>query len=399
MSTHKYEASPYELGIGIIGAGYISSAHAIAFSAVAPVMESVAKVNLAAACSNIPQELETFSKRFGFQNSYLEWQDLINDDNVNAVIIGTPPFLHYEQAKSTLQAGKHLLCEKPIAMNASQCEELYKIAHEKGLVTAIGLTYLANPGMFLARELIQEGALGEIYSFSGHFNEDHLADPNSPFHWHCNEDIAGYGATNDLGYHIVGKLVTLFGLPSRVVACRQTKVKQRKNKEGEMQNVTSDDMASAVIEYKNGLSGIIQVSRVATGRDQFIQLEINGSKGSLLLDMENMNDCNVFLRDEDKRLEGFRKIKVGPHHKHYSRFCPAAGHGMGFNDFLVIQAGHFASAIAEGRSRSGSGSGSGELQPIADMKLGCQVQSVVDAMVESSDNEKWVDIADIVELS
>lgn len=381
MQTNK------EIGIGIIGAGYISAAHAIAFSNLAQIMESISKVNFVAACSNIPQELETFSRRFGFTESYLDWRDLINDSDVDTVIIGTPPFLHYKQAKAALEAGKHLLCEKPVAMNAAQCEELEKIARANNLVTAIGLTYLANPGMFLARELVQEGALGEIYSFTGHFNEDHLADPKLPFHWHCNEEIAGYGTTNDLGYHIVGKLVTLFGLPQRIVSYRQTKVKQRVNTEGKKQSVTSDDMNSAIIEYASGISGIIQVSRVATGRDQFIQLEVNGSKGSLVLDMENMNDCNLFLRDNDKRLEGFRRIKIGPEHKHYSCFCPAAGHGMGFNDFLVIQNGHFAGAIAENKEAK-----VGKYEPIADMTLGCKVQKVVDAMIESSDNEKWVEI-------
>ena len=138
---------------------------------------------------------------------------LVKDPAVDLVIIGSPPNLHYEQAKLALENGKHLMAEKPVAMNATECKELYDIAKKNNLVTAVGFTYLANPGMFLARELIAEKKLGQIYSFNGHFLVDDFAYPEKPYHWCCDEKIAGYGTTNDLGYHIVAKLMTLFGLP------------------------------------------------------------------------------------------------------------------------------------------------------------------------------------------
>lgn len=379
------------IGIAVIGAGYISCAHAIAFNSVSAIMQPNVSIEFVAACSPFPEELAGFKKRFNFTKGYENWEDLVTDPDVDLVVIGSPPHLHYTQAKMVLEKGKHLLCEKPVAMNATECKELYDIAKKNELSTAVGLTYLANPGMFLARELIAEGKLGQIFSFNGHFNEDHLAYPELPWHWHCDEKIAGYGATNDLGYHITSKLITLFGSPNRLVGYRQTKVKQRKDaKSGEMRQVTSDDMASAVIEYDSGITGTWQVSRVATGRDQFIHLEVNGSNGSLILDMENMNHFSLYLRDEDERLQGFRRIMISHSHKNYSRFCPADGHGLGFNDFIVIQNGHLLGEIA-GTPEGPDGSGE-TYKAIANLEMALKVQKVIDAIAESSDNEKWIEV-------
>ena len=370
------------INLGLLGAGYIARAHAIAFRSAAEIMDVPVQVRYHAVCSNIKEEAEAFAERFNCSRFYTDWQELIEDDKVDAVIIGTPPYLHFTQAMKALENGKHILCEKPVAMNAAECRRLYEKAKEKGLCHAVGLTYLANPGMFLVKELIEEKTLGNIYSFSGHFNEDHLSDPETPFHWHCDKDIAGPGTVTDLGYHIFGHLIYLFGMPQQALAYRQIKVDERQAPSGEMKPVTSDDMACGLLKYMD-FSGMIQVSRVATGRDQFLQLEINGSKGSVVLDMEKMNEINLYLLDKDKSMEGYRRIPVGYDHKYYKHFCPAPGHGMNFNDFVTIQAGCFLAALCDK-----------EKAPVADLRLGLQVQRIVDAMVYSSDNHCWVNSKD-----
>lgn len=370
------------INLGILGAGYIAGAHAIAFRSAAEIMDLPLRVQLHSVCSNIKKEAEDFAARFNCGRFYTDWQDLVRDKEVDAVIVGTPPYLHFPQAMAALDNHKHILCEKPIAMNAAECRQLCEKAEQLGLRHAVGLTYLANPGMFLVKELIEEKALGELYSFSGYFNEDHLSDPTTPFHWHCDERVAGYGTLNDLGYHILGHLVYLFGMPQRVLGYRQTKVKERLDKEGASREVTSDDMASGLIKYPD-FSGMIQVSRVASGRDQFLQLEINGSKGSLVIDMEKMNEVQLYLIEKNKSLEGYRRIPVGYDHKHYRHFCPAAGHGMSFNDFVTVQAGCFLASFCDKKS-----------SPVADMHLGLRVQTIVDAMAFSSDNHCWANPAD-----
>lgn len=370
------------INLGILGAGYIARAHAIACRSAAEIMDLPLEARLHSVCSNIKEEMEDFATRFNCERSYMDWQDLVRDEQVDAIVIGTPPYLHFPQALGALEHHKHILCEKPIAMNRAECKQLCEKAEQENLRHAVGLTYLANPGMFLVKELIEEKVLGDIYSFSGYFNEDHLSDPALPFHWHCDKEVAGYGTLNDLGYHILGHLVYLFGMPQQVLAYRQTKVNERRTKDGSMRQVTSDDMASGLIKYPN-FSGMIQVSRVATGRDQFLQLEINGSKGGLVIDMEKMNEVSLYLLEKDKSLEGYKRIPIGYDHKYYKYFCPAAGHGMSFNDFVTVQDGCFLASICD-KSR----------QPVADLQLGLKVQTIVDALGHSSDNHCWVDLND-----
>lgn len=364
-------------------------------------MNLQAEIVFAAVCSDVQEEVDRFGNRFNCLNLYANWQDLIQDPQVDAVIIGTPPAFHFEQAKAAIQAGKHLLCEKPIALSGYQCHELHALAQKHKIWHAVGLTYLANPAMFMARQLIKDGKLGTLYAFSGHFNEDHLSDPDLPFHWHCDEALAGCGTTADLGYHIIGKLLYLLGRPRALTANRQVKVKRRRVVDGrgtrsitaatadqtnprtptEMRLVTADDMTNAVIRYDHDLAGVIQVSRIATGRDQFIQLEINGSEGSILLDMENMNEIQLYLRQQDKQQEGFKRVMIGPQHQFFAHFCPAPGHGLGFNDFLMIQDACFIRSILHNKNEA-----------IADLGFGAQVQDIVDAMVEAADMESWVSL-------
>lgn len=369
------------INLGILGAGYIAKAHAIAFRVAAEIMHIPVRVHFQAVCSNIRAEAHNFAKQYSCSRAYVDWREFMRDDKIDAIIIGTPPSLHFEQSMQALAAGKHLMCEKPMAMNATECRQIYAKAQEQGVCHAVGLTYLANPGMCLVKELMEEEALGDIYSFAGYFNEDHLSDPSTAFHWHCDKDMAGYGTLNDLGYHIVGKLLHLFGMPDKVAAYRQTKILQRCDARNKMRPVTSDDMASALFTYPN-FSGMIQVSRVATGRDQFIQLEINGSKGSLVIDLEKMNEVNLYLLEDNKSLEGYKRIPIGYDHKYYKYFCPAAGHGMNFNDFVTVQAGCFLAAIVDKQK-----------SPVADLRLGVQVQRVIDAMAYASDNHCWAEPA------
>ncbi len=397
------------LCFGFIGAGYISNAHALALNSAAKIMDIDADISFGAICSDIPAEAERFARRFNCRKICKDWRALIDDPAVNAVVIGTPPYLHFEQAKAAILAGKHIICEKPITMSLRECTHLCELAEKQGVRHAVGLTYLANPAIFMAKELLAGNKLGRLYGFTAYFNEDHLSDPDLPFHWHCDEKIAGSGTTADLGYHVAGYLLSLLGMPESLIANREIKVPQRRvssasgtrsinaaagddtarqtEKRGgkndpQMKRVTSDDMANAIIRYDEDLAGVIQVSRVATGRDQFIWIEINGSLGSLLIDMEDMNTIQLYLRQDDRQQEGFKRIFIGPQHQYFSKFCPAPAHGLGFNDLLIIQDGCFAESIVTGRDRV-----------IADLHFGKGVQSITDAMVQSADSNSWVYIS------
>ena len=373
------------IGIGIIGSGFISRSFALSFASAPKTMNLLGDhgitVNLAAASSHSKERAQDFASRFGVARAYDDWRQLVADDNVDAVLVGSEDHLHFAQAALAIEHGKHVLCEKPIGMSTEECEKLYKMAQDKGVVHAVGFTYLANPAMFLMKELIDSGELGEIYSFSGHYNEDYFSDPQTPYNWRCDEKRAYSGAGADLGYHLAGALIYLFGSPAKVAALRQVKVKERKDADGASKPVTTDDITNGIIKYDNGISGTFQSSRVATGRKLYQRLEIHGTKGAILLDMEDFNQLYVHLPHKNKAIEGYTRVMVGPEHKYYNYFCPAPGHGMSFNDFITIQASQFLRAIG------GSGA------PIADLSFGLSVQKLIAAMARSSEAGEWASVS------
>ena len=177
---------------------------------------------------------------------------------IDLVLIGTRDHQHFAQAMEAIAAGKHFLCEKPIAMTLEECERLYKEVQNKSCRHAVGFTYLANPLIPLLKRLIQDGSLGEIYSFSGFANEDALGDPKSPYTWRSDNKLSCYGTSADLGYHFLAQLLYFFGDPAEVIACREIGVKRRKDGQGKMREVNTDGVINAVIRYANGISGNFQ---------------------------------------------------------------------------------------------------------------------------------------------
>lgn len=368
--------------IGIIGTGFISRSFALSFATAPRIMNLLGDlglgVKLAAISSHSKTRAEEFAYRYKVDTAYEDWRQLVTDKNIDAVLIGSEDHLHFSQAALAIENGKHILCEKPIAMNTEECEKLYKMALEHNIVHAVGFTYMANPAMFLMKELIKNDKLGEIYSFSAHYNEDYFSDPDTPYSWRCDAQRAYCGAGADLGYHLAAALIYLFDQPAKVAALRQTKVKQRKDPNGNLRDVTTDDITNAIIKYDNGLSGTFQSSRAATGRKLYQRLEIHGSSGAVLLDMEDMNQLYIHLPRGNKAIEGYTRVLIGPEHEYYKYFCPAPGHGLSFNDFITIQAARFLEATCNK-----------DVKPIADLKFGLQVQKLIAAMVVSADSSLW----------
>ena len=367
------------LGVGILGTGFIARAFAMAFTAAPQILDLGVDVRLRAVGSHNKERAELFAQRFDVERCWMDWRQLVNDEAIDLILIGTQDHLHFEQAMATLAVNKHLLCEKPIAMTLSECERLYAVTQGKSCRHAVGFTYLANPLMPLIQELIQDGTLGEIYSFSGFANEDALGDPQAPYTWRSDDQLACYGTSADLGYHFLAQLLYLLGDPAEVIACREIGVKERPDENGRMRTVTTDGVINGIIRYANGISGNFQASKLCTGRKLYHRMEIHGSQGAILIDLEDINACKVYLREESRRLAGYRRIMAGKAHYPYECFCPADGHGLGFNDFVTIQAGALIRAIFDTKQ-----------QPIADLGFGLRVHRVLDALVRSSDTEEWM---------
>lgn len=370
------------VNLAIIGTGFIARSFAFAFDTAPQTFQMPMTARLYAVSSRTRARAAAFADRYAVTKHYDDWRQMIDDPKVDAVLIGSEDHEHYAQALYAIEAGKHVLCEKPIAMTTQECEILYKKTRQAKVVNAVGFTYLANPAIALMKELLYEKALGELYSFSAHHNQDYMSDPNTLYTWRCDATRSYLGALADLGYHLVAALVYLFGMPKKLAAVRCFNVRARKDMHGKTLPVTTDNAAHAIIKYANGLSGIFQTGNIASGRKLYLRLEIHGSKGALLLNQENLNEVQVHLQDKDKRVEGYRRVLIGPEHMYYKYFCPAPGHGLGFNNFVTIQAREFLGAILDSKYK-----------PIANLGFGLGVQRVIEAMATSSAQSKWIEIA------
>lgn len=316
---------------------------------------------------------------WGFNRASDDWQSLCQDDAIDIVDICTPNHLHMEMALAAIAAGKHVYCEKPLALNGKDAGLIWEAAEAAGVYTSMGFNYACNPLLTLAREMIAAGELGEIFNFRGSYLEDYMASPTVPFSWRCLRSQGGSGALADLGTHLINMAEHLLGPMAEVFGTLSTVHRERPDPvSGEMRAVENEDIAQVLLRFERGCSGSMEISRIATGRKCGLCFEINGSKGSLVFDQERMNEIRFYSADDARARQGFRTILAGPEHEDYSAFCPAPGHGLGINDLKVIEVRNLLRAIEN-------------QEPVyEDFSNGYRVQLLVDAIEASADKQQWV---------
>jgi predicted dehydrogenase len=296
------------------------------------------------------------------------------------VAITTPNFLHQEMALAAVAAGKHVYCEKPLALDAAGARTMAEAAEAAGVRTLVGYNYLWNPATRLAREIIASGEIGEVVHFRGTHFEDYMTDPQAPSSWRCKRATAGAGAIADLGSHAVSLARFLVGEIAEVQGAVQTVITERPlpGEPGRLDAVEVDDQAQALVRFANGAAGTLEASWIAAGRKMALTYEVTGSKGALMLDQERMNELRLFTYGDRKRLDGFRTILAGPEHPFYGAFCPAPGHQLGFNDLKVIEV----RALLEGIAKN---------QPLdPDFASAWRIAQVIDAILLSAAERRWV---------
>ncbi len=371
------------LGLGLIGTGFMGKCHALAFRAAPAVFEQLPRLDLAMLADVDRQHAQKAAKAFGFARATDDWRDLAADPSVDIVAITSPNFLHREMAEAAIAAGKHVYCEKPLALDAGGAGAMTKAAEAAGVKTLVGYNYLHNPAIRLANEIIESGEIGEIVHFRGAHFEDYLADPNSPYTWRSSKAKAGAGVVADLGSHIISLARRLVGEIEAVQAMLQIVIPERPLKDTPSQRlpVEVDDQAQMLLRFRDGPTGTIEASAVAAGRKMHLAFEITGSKGSLAFDQERMNELRLFKFGDDPSRDGFKTILTGPAHSPYDRFCPAPGHGLGFNDLKVIEVAHLIEGISSGTP----------LDP--DFRSAWQIAEVVDAAIRSDAEQRWIEVA------
>ena len=337
------------VGVGLIGTGFMGKCHALALAAVGRVFGDVASPRLELVCEVPEERASAMAAQLGFARATGDWRALVADPAVELVSITTPNRLHREMALAALEAGKHVWCEKPLALTLGEAEEMAAVAERAGVVTLAGYNYVRNPAYRHAQALVESGRIGRVVHFRGWVDEDYQADPDLAWTWRAKLAEAGLGTLGDLGCHLVSLAVGLVGPVESLVAETATVHATRPLADGSGRaRVENEDVASALVRFAGGVTGVLVSSRSAWGRKNRLGFEVHGDRGMIVFDQERMNEIQLYVNEGPAAEAGFKTILSGAAHPPYGAFVPAPGHQLGFNDLKVIEAAEVLRAIADG---------------------------------------------------
>lgn len=363
-----------EIGIGILGGGYMGKAHAVAMLAVGAVFNTALRPRLEMVCATTDDSAEVYRKTYGFARATADWRDLVSDTKVEAVVIASPQSTHRAAAEAAFALGKPVFCEKPLGASLDDSRAMVAAAEASGCVNMVGFNYIRTPASQHARRLIAAGAIGDVTWFRGEHTEDFLANPQSPATWRTTG--MANGTMGDLAPHMINAALALLGPIDRVIAEVETVHAERPGGA-----VTNDDHAQMMCRFANGAMGQMYFSRISTGRKMGYAYEVTGTKGAIRFDQEDQNALWLYLADGPEANRGFTKILTGPAHPDYLPFCQGPGHGTGYQDQIIIEAKDFLEAIHTGQS----------IWPT--FRDGMMVNQIVAAAIVSSTTKTWAEIA------
>lgn len=363
-----------EIGIGILGGGYMGKAHSVAMAAVGAVFNTPLRPRLEMICASSDASAERYREAYGFARATSNWQALVGDDRVEAIVIATPQAFHKEIAEAAFELGKPVLCEKPMGATLADAETMTAKAETSGVTNMVGYNYIRTPATQYARQLIRNGEIGDVTWFRGEHTEDFLADPQASASWRT--DGEANGTMGDLAPHMINAALALIGPVAEVSAMVETVHSKRPGG-----TVTNDDHAQLMCRFENGVMGHMYFSRVATGRKMGYAYEVTGTKGAIRFDQEDQNALWLYRMDGPVAERGFRKILTGPAHPDYEPFCQGPGHGTGYQDQIIIEARDFLAAIHSG-------------EPVwPTFRDGLDVARVVYTALESSKSRAWLPVS------
>jgi len=370
-----------EINIGIIGTQFMGRAHSNAFIDVSNFFDLPARPVLRVACGRNPSNLEKFADRFGWQTTETSWERMIARGDVELVDICTSNATHMPIAIAAAKAGKHILCEKPIAINADEARRMLEAVREANVRHMVAFNYRRVPALVLAKQLIENGKIGHVHHFNAVYYQDWLVDPQFPIVWRHDVKEAGSGAHGDLNAHIVDLARYLVGEIEAVCGAQETFIEERPLSDGKgTGTVTVDDASYFLARFRNGALGSFQVTRFATGRKNFLRLEVFGSEGSLAFNLERLNELEFYSRSDENTEQGFRNIMVTESNHPYLKPWWPPGHILGWEHTFIHEIRDLLLAIDK------------EDPVYPDFYDGLRCQQVLDAVQQSAEAEKWVTI-------
>ena len=383
-----------DVNIALIGGGFMGKAHSLAYAAMPMYFWPAPARPVRKVVVDVSEELaSTAAARYGWERHATAWQDVVADPEVHVVDIATPNHLHADIAIAAAQAGKHIICEKPLAPTAADAERMLRAVQEAGVVNAVAFNYRRTPAVALAKKYIEEGAIGQILNFRGTYLQDWSADPNSPLSWRFQKKIAGSGAVGDIGSHVVDLARYLVGEISEVSSVVSTFIKDRPlqssgfdalggstKSDGPRAAVDVDDESMTLVRFREGAVGSIEATRNAWGRNNYITFEIHGTEGSIFFNYENRDELQVAFKDDPADRRGFRTVYTGPNTPYGESLWPIPALGIGYGETKIIEAYEFLKAVAEG----------GSVRP--DFADGYQTALVDEAILESGETGRWTPV-------
>ncbi|MHB8278075.1 MAG: Gfo/Idh/MocA family protein [Candidatus Humimicrobiaceae bacterium] len=382
MASGKTVGEIPEIGIGMIGHAFMGKAHSNGWIQMPYIFWPPAAIPKLVKICGIPEsEVAEAARRYGYKEYTTNWKEIINDDRIRIVDNGTPNSLHSEPSIAAAKAGKHIICEKPLGRNAAEAKEMRDAVKKYKVKNICDFNYRMVPAIVLAKNLIMDGKLGGIYHFRARYLQEWIMDPGFPMVWRLKKSQAGSGAMGDLGAHIIDLGRFLCGEVKSVMSVTRTFIDERYDEASKKrEKVDVDDAFASVVEFENNAIGTIEASRFAAGRKNYNSIEINGEKGSIWWDVENMNNLHVYWADErPSDTRGFHNVSVTESfHPYYDKWWPH-GHIIGWENTFVHTALNMVNAVMEDKP----------LEPyVGTFEDGYRNAVICDAMLKSAQTGK-----------
>jgi predicted dehydrogenase len=356
-------AAKKKLNIGLIGYKFMGRAHSNAWKKAATFFDIPFEPVLKVVCGRHREGLSEFAEKWGWEEIETDWRKLIARDDIDVIDIALPQHLHYEIAVEAAKAGKHIFCEKPMAMNSTQASEMLAICEQNGVLHYLNHNYRRVPAIAQAKKMIEEELLGDVYHWRAAYQQDWITDPNFPLTWQLQKELAHAGPQWDLNSHCVDLAHYLIGPIRDVTALTRNFITQRPladeggvgNLKAEasgqgMGEVTVEDAALMLVNFDNGAIGSFEATRFANGRKNKLSFEIYGSKGSVTFDLERMNELQYFNKEDAAGLQGFRTIQTTEDSHPYIKNWWPAGHIIGYENTFIHAVSDFVTALATDKS-------------------------------------------------
>lgn len=371
--------------VGLIGYRFMGRAHSNAWRQAPRFFPLKANVELHTICGRNNANVASARAQLGWLHSTTDWHEVVDSPLIDIVDISTPTISHAEIAIAALKNGKHVICEKPMGLNLKQCEQMFAAAQKSRAVHMICHNYRRIPAIALAKRMISEGALGRIFHFRARYAQDRLTDPEFPIDWRLQKETTGSGVHSDINSHIIDLARYLVGEFTQVCGLVHTFIPERPLAESvkgvrKMGRVDVPDSAAFLGWMENGVMANLEATRYALGRKNHIEIEINGDKGSLYFDFEDMNKLKYYNGDDPKDRRGFRDILVTERDNiqpYVGHWWPP-GHGIGYEHTFIHAVADFVNACVEGKP----------VHPT--FEDGLKNQRVLTAVEESHQKGKWV---------